>query len=96
MIVTVGRDVLARAEAEGTRARLEAFGARVIPDICWCSITEPILPPEAQSLMTNSGKYAHYAPGLSGRAVRFGSLAECAEAARTGQAPETLPDWLME
>ncbi len=94
VIVTVGQNVLAKATADGTRARLEAFGAQMIPDLCWCSITEPILPPQARSLMTNSGKYAHYAPGLSGRAVRFGSLAECADAARTGMAPSSAPDWL--
>lgn len=94
VIITVGQDVLARARAEGTLARLESFGAQVFPDICWCSITEPLLPPKARSLMTNSGKYAHYAPGLSGRAVRFGSLADCAETARTRLAPASLPDWL--
>jgi predicted aconitase len=94
VIVTVGQDVLARARAEGILARLEAFGAQVFPDICWCSITEPLFPPKARSLMTNSGKYAHYAPGLSGCDVRFGSLAECAETARTGLAPASPPDWL--
>lgn len=96
VIVTVGQDVLTRARAEGTLARLEAFGAQVFPDICWCSITEPLLPPKARNMMTNSGKYAHYAPGLSGREVRFGSLADCAETARTGLAPATAPDWLNE
>ena len=94
VIVTVGQHVLARARAEGTLARLEAFGAQVFPDICWCSITEPIMPRTARSLMTNSGKYAHYAPGLSGREVRFGSLADCAETARSGLAPTSPPDWL--
>lgn len=94
MIVTVGQNVLAQARAEGILARLEAFGAQVIPDICWCSITEPVFPVEARNLMTNSGKYAHYAPGLSGRNVRFGSLADCVAAARTGSAPKRPPDWL--
>ncbi|WP_136684445.1 cis-3-hydroxy-L-proline dehydratase [Falsirhodobacter xinxiangensis] len=92
-IVTCGRDVIAAARHDGTLAALEAFGATVIPDICWCSISEPVFPPEARSLMTNSGKYAHYAPGLSGRAVRFGSLADCVTAAATGSAPG-LPGWL--
>ena len=94
MIVTVGQTVLAQARAEGSLARIEAFGAQVIPDICWCSITEPVFPTEARNLMTNSGKYAHYAPGLSGRNVRFGSLAACVEAARTSTAPKRPPDWL--
>ncbi|MBA3910795.1 MAG: hypothetical protein C0524_13205 [Rhodobacter sp.] len=96
VIVTVGQNVLGQIRADGTLARLEAFGAQVFPDICWCSITEPLLPPSVRSLMTNSGKYAHYAPGLSGREVRFGSLADCAETARTGLAPASLPDWLKE
>ena len=94
VIVTVGHDVLAAARAEGIAARLEAAGVQIVPDICWCSISEPVFPPSARVLMTNSGKYAHYAPGLCGRAVRFGSLAECATAARTGLAPAAPPPWL--
>ncbi len=96
VIVTVGQNVLAEIAANGILARLEAFGAQVIPDICWCSITEPLLPPKAQTLMTNSGKYAHYAPGLSGRAVRFGSLADCMDTARSGIAPASVPLWLKD
>ena len=87
MIVTVGQNVLADITADGTLTRLQAFGAQVIPDICWCSITEPVLPPAARTVMTNSGKYAHYAPGLSGRQVRFGSLAACMDAATNGPCP---------
>lgn len=94
VIVTVGQNVLSAAREDGTLAKLEAFGGQVFPDICWCSITEPLLPIEVRSLMTNSGKYAHYAPGLSGREVRFGSIAECAETARTGLAPALPPPWL--
>lgn len=94
VIVTVGRNVLATAEAEGIIARLAKAGVQVIPDICWCSITEPVLPRQTKVLMTNSGKYAHYANGLTGRSVRFGSLADCARAACTGQADTGLPPWL--
>jgi cis-L-3-hydroxyproline dehydratase len=93
VIVTVGQNVLAAIRKDGTLDRLECFGAKVIPDICWCSITEPLFPAGARNLMTNSGKYAHYAPGLSGREVRFGSLAECVAAAQTGYAPHR-PAWL--
>ncbi len=94
VIVTLGRDVLAVARHEGLVGRLETAGVRVVPDLCWCSISEPVFPPSARVLMTNSGKYAHYAPGLSGRQVRFGSLADCIEAAVTGRARADLPDWL--
>lgn len=93
-IVTAGRQVIAEASTEGTLAMLEASGVRVLPDLCWCSISEPVFPQEARTLMTNSGKYAHYAPGLSGRAVRFGSLADCANAALGGMAQQLLPAWL--
>jgi predicted aconitase len=93
-IVTAGRAVMDQARAEGTLARLTGAGVQVLPDLCWCSISEPVFPPGTRALMTNSGKYAHYGPGLSGRAVRFGGLAACAEAAVTGLAPQALPDWL--
>jgi len=93
-IVTVGRHVLAQAESAGILMRLKDAGVRVIPDVCWCSITEPLFPPSAKTLMTNSGKYSHYAKGLTGRDVRFGSMADCALAARTGQGSDQPPQWL--
>ncbi len=93
-IVTLGRGTLATIAANGVQARLVAAGVTLVPDLCWCSISEPVFPPSARVLMTNSGKYAHYAPGLSNRAVRFGPLAQCAEAAGTGRAPTTPPDWI--
>lgn len=93
-IITLGRATLATLETEGTAALLRESGVRLVPDLCWCSISEPVFPPSARVLMTNSGKYAHYAPGLCQREVRFGSLAACADAACTGQAPDTRPDWI--
>ena len=94
VIVTAGRQVIAAAQANGTLDRLHQSGVQVLPDVCWCSISEPVFPPQTRALMTNSGKYAHYGPGLSGRAVRFGSLADCIEAALTGRVPVRLPKWL--
>ena len=95
VIVTAGHQVIAAAQANGTLHRLHQSGAQVLPDICWCSISEPVFPPQTRALMTNSGKYAHYGPGLSGRAVRFGSLADCIEAALSGRVPVRLPKWLQ-
>ncbi|MEI2297214.1 cis-3-hydroxy-L-proline dehydratase [Ensifer sp. MJa1] len=94
VIVTAGRDAIAAAREEGVLGRLQASGIQVLPDLCWCSISEPVFPTKTRALMTNSGKYAHYGPGLSGRAVRFGSLADCVEAALTGRVPARLPGWL--
>ena len=94
-IITVGRNTLAELRKTGIASRLERSGVRVISDICWCSITEPIFPKNALVLMTNSGKYAHYGKGLSGREVRFGSLENCAKAAMSGCVPLGLPSWLL-
>lgn len=93
-IVTAGRKVIADARACGTLDRLTDAGVQVIPDLCWCSISEPVFPPATRTVMTNSGKYAHYGPGLSGRQLRFGSMADCARAAITGHASHNLPHWL--
>ncbi|MGB3812777.1 MAG: aconitase X [Shinella sp.] len=92
VIVTAGRDVM--MQAGDVLARLRASGVQVLPDLCWCSISEPVFPPKTRTLITNSGKYAHYGPGLSGRTVRFGNLADCIEAALTGRVPPRLPGWL--
>lgn len=93
LVLTIGRHVKSELEADGTLARLEAAGAQVYPDVCWCSISKPLFPENARTILTNSGKYAHYGPALTGCEMRFSSLADCAEAARTGMAPG-MPDWL--
>lgn len=93
-ILTAGRQVIAEAQTEGVLNRLQASGVQILPDLCWCSISTPVFPAATRTLMTNSGKYAHYGPGLTGCAVRFGSLAACASAALTGQAAHGLPRWL--
>ncbi|MBQ0822052.1 DUF521 domain-containing protein [Microvirga sp. HBU67558] len=95
VIVTCGRAVHEAARQAGHVAEAEAFGIQFITDTCWCMLSEPVIPPAVQTLMTNSGKYAHYAPGLVGRGVRFGSMAECVEAACSGKAQEDLPSWLL-
>ena len=94
-VLTLGRAVKEQARAKGDIAVLEAFGVNLITDTCWCMLDEPVVPVAARVIMTNSGKYAHYAPGLTGRQVHFGSLAACAQTACTGQAPAALPAWLV-
>merc|ERR1711862_210854 len=81
MIVTSGREVFEKARVAGHVAQLEEFGVQFVNDTCWCMLGEPVVPPDARTLMTNSGKYAHYAPGLVNRQVRFGSLPACVTAA---------------
>jgi predicted aconitase/predicted aconitase with swiveling domain len=94
VIVTCGRDVHDAASKAGYVAAIEAFGAKFITDTCWCMLGEPVVPPNARTLMTNSVKYAHYAPGLVGRGVRLGGMAGCVDAAAAGEAGGDPPDWL--
>lgn len=94
VILTVGREVMSDAKADGTLARLEASGVQVLNDLCWCSISEPVFPKNTRIVMTNSGKYAHYGPGLSGRAIRFGALKDCVDAALTGESAARRQAWL--
>ena len=94
VIVTAGRETIDEIRANGILDFLSDAGVQVLPDICWCSISEPVFPPETRAVLTNSGKYAHYGPGLCKRPVRLGSLQDCVEAAVTGRASPGLPDWL--
>ncbi|MCD5996126.1 aconitase family protein [Pseudomonas sp. CDFA 602] len=94
LAITCGRAVLELARAAGHIAVLETFGATLVTDTCWCMLGEPVIPTDVHSLMTNSGKYAHYAPGLVGRSVHFASLAECVESACSATVSGRLPAWL--
>ncbi|RAU47637.1 MULTISPECIES: aconitase X [unclassified Pseudomonas] len=94
VVITCGRATLEAALLAGHVETLEDFGVQFVTDTCWCMLGEPVIPPTARNLMTNSGKYAHYAPGLVGRRVHFASLAECVDSACTGFASAKLPPWL--
>jgi predicted aconitase/predicted aconitase with swiveling domain len=95
LAITCGRAVLEQARETGHIAVIETFGATLVTDTCWCMLGEPVIPLAAKNLMTNSGKYAHYAPGLVGRKVHFAGLAECVNAACNATATGRLPAWLQ-
>ncbi|RSL79793.1 hypothetical protein CEP52_017479 [Fusarium oligoseptatum] len=95
VIITCGRAVYGLAKQAGLIDDLELFGVKVLTDICWCMVTDPIISPSAKTIMTNSGKYAHYGPGLTGRGIYFGSLAACVEAACCGVYDGGKPQWLL-
>lgn len=79
-----GRHALALLEQEGRRKRLEASGVIIVADTC--VVVTPIMPDIGNGvLMTNSGKFAHYAPGNTGYAVLYASLADCVESAVLGK-----------
>ncbi|KAF4454484.1 hypothetical protein F53441_2988 [Fusarium austroafricanum] len=95
VIVTCGRSVHKLAEQAGLLDQLQDFGVQTLTDTCWCMVTEPVIPPTATKIMTNSGKYAHYGPGLTGRGMYFGSLAACVDAACLGRFNAERPEWLQ-
>lgn len=95
VMVTLGRAVLEKSNACGSIKILEKFGVQFITDTCWCMIKDPLIPSRAKTLMTNSGKYAHYGPALVKRGIRFGTMAACVEAACTGKHVAAAPAWLQ-
>lgn len=80
-----GRHVLAGLETNGARRRLEESGVVIVADTC--VVVTPILPMKTGGgvLMTNSGKFAQYAPGNTGYGVLYASLADCVESAVSGK-----------
>ncbi|CAN5835838.1 aconitase X catalytic domain-containing protein [soil metagenome] len=62
---------------------LQGFGVTVVTDTC--TYITPILGEVDGSVMTNSAKWAYYAPGNLGVDVAFGSLAECVASAVAGR-----------
>jgi hypothetical protein len=106
VIATLGRHVQSEGETLGYIQKLQSFGMTFINDTCWCMLLDPpIIPtrPDAK-ILTNSGKYAHYGPGLTNRKIRFGSMHQCIEVAKRGQMVNSsmdggrsitnLPRWL--
>ena len=82
-LASTGRDVLAEASRRGITARLRAAGVELLVDTC--SYLVPVLRPTEGAVMTDSGKWAWYAPGNIGVRVVFGSSAECIRSAVAGR-----------
>lgn len=81
--LSTGRSVLAAAAERGFVDVLESAGVHLLVDTC--TYVTSVLAPGTEVVMTNSGKWAHYAPGNLGVDVVLGSLAECLDSARTGR-----------
>lgn len=82
-LITSSRLMKERACEAGILDPIVAFGAEITLDTC--ILASPMLPPEIRMLMTNSAKYAYYAPSLLDVRVTFGSLADCVRSAIEGR-----------
>jgi predicted aconitase len=90
-LVTTSRIMRDVAESAGHLARLRDFGGQVTVDTC--ILATPMLQPGIKTLMTNSAKYAYYAPGLLGTTVTFGRMADCVASAEAGRVVRTPSVW---
>ena len=82
-LVTTSRVVVELARRDGSLQPLLDFGGKVTVDTC--ILASPMLPEQIQRLMTNSGKYAYYAPGMLNTRVTYGSLVDCVHSAIAGR-----------
>lgn len=82
-LVTSSRAMALLADKAGLLAPLKQFGGQVTVDTC--ILASPMLPANIKRLMTNSAKYAYYAPGMLHTDITFGSLADCVQSAMVGR-----------
>ena len=68
---------------------LDAF--TLIPVADTCTYITPILERLDGVVMTNSGKWAHYAPGNLGVEVAFGEMEDCIASAALGRVTRGAP-----
>jgi predicted aconitase len=90
-LITSGRFMKEEADKAGVLAPILEFGAHVTLDTC--ILASPMLPPDIKTLMTNSAKYAYYAPSLLNTRVTFGSLADCVTSAIEGRVVRDESVW---
>ena len=90
--VCTARATLQELEVRGNDLlQLQEAGVEIIADTC--VVVTPILRESGGVLMTNSGKFAHYAPSNTGYEVVYGSLEDCVESAVTGLVTRTEAIW---
>jgi len=82
-LITASRIVRALATKVGYTDIIEQFGGTITVDTC--ILTTPMLPGKVKTLMTNSAKYAYYAPGLLGTRIIYGDLKDCVRSAISGR-----------
>ena len=81
--VNTARATLQSIDPEALRVARERFC--LIPVVDTCTYVTAILRDLKGAVMTNSGKWAHYAPGNIGAKVAFGDLEDCVASAAAGR-----------
>lgn len=81
--VSAGRDVLLELELRGWADELRSFGVSLVGDTC--TYFSPILSNTSDPAMTDSGKWAYYAPNNLGVEVIYSSTSDCVASAIEGK-----------
>ena len=81
--LTTSRHVYAAADERGWIDSLKQAGFRIVTDTC--TYFSPAVDGLRGKIMTNSAKWAYYAPGMLPVEAVIGSLAECVESAVRGE-----------
>ena len=81
--INTGRGVLDEIRSRGWLDDIERSGAQIVTDTC--TYITPILQRRDGVVMTDSAKWAYYAPGNLGVEVAFGSTEECVQSALAGR-----------
>ncbi|MDH3763118.1 MAG: aconitase X catalytic domain-containing protein [Gammaproteobacteria bacterium] len=89
--LTTSRHVYAQAAERGWTDALEVAGMKIITDTC--TYFSPAINGLEGKIMTNSAKWAYYAPGMLPVEAVIGSLAECVESAVSGEV--RLDQWAL-
>jgi predicted aconitase len=79
--VSTSREIAAAVEASALFGPLDAFGVRLVVDVC--TYVAPVVSGEG-AIVTNSAKYAHYGPGNLGRRVGLMTMERCVRSAELG------------
>jgi predicted aconitase len=89
--LTTSRHVFQQAQQQGWTDLLQQAGIRIITDTC--TYFSPAVNGLCGKIMTNSAKWAYYAPGMLPVEVVIGSLSECVESAVSGEV--VLDQWAL-
>ena len=85
--VNTNRETYAALETSEVFSQIQRAGLIVVTDTC--TYVTAIIRPDKGAIMTNSGKWAHYAPANLGVEVAFGTLEECLLSAAAGRVVRT-------
>ncbi len=81
--INTSRETLRAIDQAGLLPVIEKAGIRLVTDTC--TYVTSILRDGGGAVMTNSGKWAHYAPANLGVDVAFGSTEDCLRSASSGR-----------